>query len=132
MFGTDSRRRTLALYDERMPGRTPSQVAGRDTSRPYRSLTSLQRDNGVCRSCVEAGYPVGSWPVFEGHAGQRAYLFGLAPGVQEGEDRRPWRGRAGRTLRGWLRLDEEAFYAMFYCASVTRCYPGRHPSGRGT
>ena len=24
-----------------------------------------------------------------------------------------------------------AFYAAFYCASVTRCYPGRAPSGRG-
>ncbi len=43
----------------------------------------------------------------------------------------PWRGRAGQTLRRWLELDEEAFYATFYCASVTRCYPGRAPSGRG-
>jgi uracil-DNA glycosylase len=28
-------------------------------------------------------------------------------------------------------MDEERFYATFYCSSVTRCYPGRHPSGRG-
>jgi uracil-DNA glycosylase len=28
-------------------------------------------------------------------------------------------------------MDEEEFYGTFYCASVTRCYPGRHPSGRG-
>src|SRR5204863_5461745 len=40
----------------------------------------------------------------------------------------PWRGRAGRTLRGWLQMDEDAFYASFYCASVTRCYPGRAAS----
>jgi uracil-DNA glycosylase len=40
-------------------------------------------------------------------------------------------GRAGRTLRRWLELDEDAFYGTFYCASVTRCYPGRAPSGRG-
>src|SRR5690349_19074120 len=58
-------------------------------------------------------------------------MFGQAPGVVEGEERRPWRGRAGRTLRRWLELDEDAFYAAFYCASVTRCYPGRAPSGRG-
>ncbi len=64
-------------------------------------------------------------------AHQRAYLFGQAPGVVEGEERLPWRGRAGQTLRRWLELDEEAFYATFYCASVTRCYPGRAPSGRG-
>jgi uracil-DNA glycosylase len=97
----------------------------------YRSLASVQRDNAVCRSCAEAGYPLASLPVFEGRVGQRAYLFGQAPGVVEGEERRPWRGRAGRTLRRWLELDEEAFYATFYCASVTRCYPGRAPSGRG-
>ncbi len=64
-------------------------------------------------------------------AGQRAYLFGQAPGIVEGEEGRPWRGRAGKTLRRWLGLDEEAFYATFYCASVTRCYPGRAASGRG-
>jgi uracil-DNA glycosylase len=63
--------------------------------------------------------------------GQSAYLFGQAPGIIEGEERLPWRGRAGRTLRRWLELDEDEFYGTFYCASVTRCYPGRAPSGRG-
>jgi uracil-DNA glycosylase len=58
-------------------------------------------------------------------------MFGQAPGVVEGEERRPWRGRAGSTLRRWLQLDEDDFYATFYCASVTRCYPGKAPSGRG-
>ena len=58
-------------------------------------------------------------------------MFGQAPGVVEGEERLPWRGRAGRTLRSWLQLEEDEFYATFYCASVTRCYPGKAPSGRG-
>jgi len=97
----------------------------------YRSLISLQRDNRVCRACAEAGYPLESLPVLEGHEGQRAYMLGQAPGVLEGEERRPWRGRAGQTLRRWLELDEHEFYATFYCASVTRCYPGRAASGRG-
>jgi uracil-DNA glycosylase family 4 len=97
----------------------------------YRSLASLQRDNRRCRACAEAGFPIESLPVLEGHAGQPAYLFGQAPGVLEGEQRRPWRGRAGQTLRRWLELDEETFYATFYCVSVTRCYPGRSPSGSG-
>jgi uracil-DNA glycosylase len=97
----------------------------------YRSLASLQRDNRGCRACAEAGYPLESLPVFEGREGQRAYLFGQAPGVLEGAERRPWRGRAGATLRRWLELDEDAFYATFYCASVTRCYPGKAASGRG-
>jgi uracil-DNA glycosylase len=58
-------------------------------------------------------------------------MFGQAPGVVEGQERLPWRGRAGRTLRSWLQLKEAEFYATFYCASVTRCYPGKAPSGRG-
>jgi uracil-DNA glycosylase len=97
----------------------------------YRSLASLKRDEGVCRACVEAGYPLESLPVIAPGEGQRAYLFGQAPGIVEGEERRPWRGRAGQTLRRWLAMEEDEFYATFYCASVTRCYPGKPASGRG-
>jgi len=97
----------------------------------YRSLRSLERDLRVCRACVEAGYPLESLPVVAPVHGQPAYLYGQAPGRQEGLERRPWRGRAGRTLRGWLGLEEEEFYETFYCASVTRCFPGKAPSGRG-
>jgi uracil-DNA glycosylase len=97
----------------------------------YRSFASLQRDLRVCRACVEAGFPLASMPVLNDFVGQRAYLYGQAPGVVEGSERRPWRGRAGKTLRRWFELDEDEFYGTFYCASVTRCYPGRSPSGRG-
>jgi uracil-DNA glycosylase family 4 len=97
----------------------------------YRSLASLGRDLRVCRACVEAGFPLESLPVSAPGEGQPAYMFGQAPGIVEGAERRPWRGRAGATLRRWLDMDEDEFYATFYCASVTRCYPGRAPSGRG-
>jgi len=97
----------------------------------YRSLASLQRDVARCLACAEAGFPLESLPVRAPAHGQRAYMYGQAPGIVEGEQRLPWRGRAGRTLRRWLELDEEAFYSAFYCASVTRCYPGRAASGRG-
>jgi uracil-DNA glycosylase len=97
----------------------------------YRSIASLQSDNRACRACAEAGYRLESLPVVQPYTGQRAYIHGQAPGALEGEQRLPWRGRAGRTLRRWLELDEEVFYATFYCASVTRCYPGKAPSGNG-
>lgn len=97
----------------------------------YRTLGGLERDLRTCRLCAAAGYPLESLPVLAPRHGQRAYLFGQAPGIVEGAERRPWRGRAGATLRRWLELDEDAFYATFYCASVTRCYPGRAASGRG-
>lgn len=97
----------------------------------YRSVASLQRDNRACRACAEAGYRIESLPVLEGHSGQRAFIFGQAPGIVEAEELRPWRGRAGQTLRRWLDMDEAMFYATFYCASVTRCYPGRAAGGGG-
>jgi uracil-DNA glycosylase len=97
----------------------------------YRSLASLKRDEGVCRACAEAGYPLESLPVIAPGEGQRAYLFGQAPGIVEGQERRPWRGRAGQTLRRWFAMEEDEFYETFYCASVTRCYPGKPASGRG-
>ena len=95
----------------------------------YRSLASLQRDTGRCRACVDAGFPLESLPIRAPYHAQRAYMYGQAPGIVEAEERRPWRGRAGRTLRAWLELDEETFYSTFFCASVTRCYPGRAASG---
>jgi uracil-DNA glycosylase len=97
----------------------------------YRSLASLQRDTAVCRACVEAGFPLESWPVRAPRREQRAYLYGQAPGIVEGEERLPWRGRAGATLRRWLELEGDELYETFYCGSVTRCYPGRPASGRG-
>ena len=84
----------------------------------YRSLDTLQRDLRRCRLCVEAGFPLESLPVVEKGNGQRAYLLGQAPGVVEGAEGRPWRGRAGATLRRWLRLDEEAFYTKIGRAHV--------------
>jgi len=97
----------------------------------YRSLASLGRDLARCRACVEAGYPLESLPVRAPGTRQRAYLFGQAPGPVEGVERRPWRGDAGRRLRRWLELGDEELYEKFYCASVTRCDPGRAPTGRG-
>src|SRR5918912_3382387 len=107
-----SRRHRAQLWQRRVTVRKSS----------YRSIRSLQRDNRVCRACVEAGYPLESLPVLEGRPGQRAMIVGQAPGVVEGEERRPWRGRAGQTLRRWLGLGEDEFYETFYGVTATRCY----------
>jgi uracil-DNA glycosylase len=69
---------------------------------------------------VEAGFPLESLPVHAPLAQQRAYMYGQAPGIVEGEERLPWRGRAGQMLRRWLELDEETFYGTFFCASTPR------------
>ncbi|MCY7303301.1 MAG: uracil-DNA glycosylase [Thermoleophilia bacterium] len=101
-----------------------------DTDERYRSIVALHEQLARCRRCMAAGFSIESPPVIQGAAGRRAYLYGQAPGIVEGAAGEPWQGRAGRTLRAWLELDEATFDATFYCASVTRCYPGR-VSGRG-
>jgi uracil-DNA glycosylase len=105
-------------------------VGSAPPARRYSSIRALHRDLAGCRRCVEAGFPLESLPVVHGTGGRRAYLYGQAPGIVEAAEGAPWRGRAGRTLRRWLELDEDTFYRTFYCAAVTRCYPGR-AGGRG-
>ncbi len=61
-------------------------------------------------------------------------LIGQAPGKTEMVDRRPFAGRAGRTLFRWFAdagIDEEVARRRIYIAAMTRCYPGPSPSGRG-
>src|SRR5262245_19332686 len=126
-FGTDSTSVTRLLYDDTTAPLRVTETPPSTTlpARRHRSIRSLQQDLARCRRCAEAGFRIESPPVVCGRAGRRAFLFGQAPGVVEGAEGAPWRGRAGRTLRRWLELDEDAFYSTFYFASVTRCYPGR-------
>ncbi|MBC7789503.1 MAG: uracil-DNA glycosylase [Anaerolineae bacterium] len=61
-------------------------------------------------------------------------LVGQAPGKVEVDVRRPFAGRAGRTLFRWLEragLDEPTARRSIYISAITRCYPGPSPSGRG-
>jgi uracil-DNA glycosylase len=61
-------------------------------------------------------------------------LVGQAPGKTEVVDRRPFAGRAGRTLFRWLGevgIDEAVARRRIYIAAVTRCFPGSSPTGRG-
>ena len=61
-------------------------------------------------------------------------LVGQAPGQVEVGDRRPFSGRAGRTLFKWLALAgiaEEEARERILISAITRCYPGPDPSGRG-
>ena len=99
----------------------------------YRSLASLERDLSRCRACVEAGYPLESLPVrVPGDAASARTSSARRPASSKGEERLPWRGRAGRTLRRWLELEEDEFYATLLLrvghALLSRAAP---PSGRG-
>jgi uracil-DNA glycosylase len=82
----------------------------------------------ACRRCA-AELPPGALPVIPEARAPRAMLVGQAPGPTEATTRRPFQGRAGRTLFRWLAragLAEAEAREFFWIAAVTRCYPGPH------
>lgn len=87
----------------------------------------------ACRRCAGL-LPPGVQPIVSLARAPRVMLVGQAPGKVEVGDRRPFAGRAGRTLFRWFEragVDEPTVRARVYIAAVTRCYPGSHPAGRG-
>jgi uracil-DNA glycosylase len=61
-------------------------------------------------------------------------VVGQAPGVTEVEAQRPFNASSGRRLFKWLAKadwDEKAFRATQYMTAITKCYPGKSPSGKG-
>jgi uracil-DNA glycosylase len=88
----------------------------------------------ACRKCLEAGYEIVTGAVFSGPAPARLMLIGQAPGVTEAEVKRPFNASSGRRLFQWLEqagLEETSFRAGYYMTAVTKCYPGKHPTGKG-
>ncbi len=89
----------------------------------------------ACRQCGEAGYFIGSSPIFGGSPGAVFMTVGQAPGRHEAEvSHKPFSGPAGHRLFRWLAtagFDEDSFRATQAMAAITRCYPGPHPAGRG-
>jgi uracil-DNA glycosylase len=86
----------------------------------------------ACRRCGHQDPAV--LPILSEARAPRVMLVGQAPGKSEVGDRRPFAGRAGRTLFRWLEragVDEATVRERIYIAAVTRCYPGPSPTGRG-
>ena len=113
------------------PGSLRSQHGARVAVR----LNAHQAAQRRCTRCVEAGFLAVAHPVFSGHPGQRTLLVGQAPGPVEHERTRPFAGRAGRQLMRWFErggfAGEEDVRRRVYMTSMTTCFPGRTPDGRG-
>jgi uracil-DNA glycosylase len=95
-------------------------------------LDALHAELRSCRRCLEEGYWIAPGPVFSGGPGARVMLIGQAPGVTEGQTKRPFNAGSGRRLFQWLGeagWDEDEFRANAYMSAITKCYPG--PSGNG-
>lgn len=88
----------------------------------------------ACRLCLEAGYDITPPAVVSGSGTAGVMIIGQAPGITEAETGRPMNAGSGRRLFTWLEEAgwmEDDFRARHYMTAVTRCYPGRHPSGHG-
>jgi len=95
---------------------------------------ALRAEMRACRRCLEAGYEIAPGAVFSGPAPTELMLVGQAPGVTEAQVKRPFNASSGTRLFQWLAeagLEEEAFRAGYYMTAVTKCYPGKHPGGKG-
>jgi len=96
--------------------------------------TALQAEMRSCRRCLEAGFTIIPGAVFSGPAPATLMLVGQAPGVTEAHVKRPFNASAGRRLFQWLAeagFEEADFRARYHMTAVTKCYPGKHPKGKG-
>jgi len=101
---------------------------------PYQSLSELQRVMKKCRLCLDDGYEIYPPAVFSGLDSAEIMTIGQAPGITEQEAERPFNAGSGTRLFGWLNragIEEDWFRSTQYMTSVTKCYPGRQPSGSG-
>ncbi|HUQ84485.1 MAG TPA: uracil-DNA glycosylase family protein [Gemmatimonadaceae bacterium] len=106
---------------------------GRPSARELRVLLDDHaRELSACRRCTFQDPAIR--PVISSSREPLAMLVGQAPGRTEVVDRRPFAGRAGRTMFRWFAdvgISEPVARRRIYIAAVTRCFPGSHPSGRG-
>jgi uracil-DNA glycosylase len=99
-----------------------------------KQAADLQQEMRACHKCLEAGYDITPGAIFAGAVPARLMLVGQAPGVTEVEAQRPFNASSGRRLFEWLGqagFEEAEFRARYYMTAVTKCYPGKHPKGKG-
>jgi len=98
------------------------------------SVHTLGSEMRACRRCLESGYNITPGAVFSGPAPAPLMLVGQAPGVTEVQAQRPFNASSGRRLFQWLAeagFEETGFRTRYYMTAVTKCYPGKHPKGKG-
>jgi len=98
------------------------------------ALAEHQQTMRACTACVAAGFIDAAWPVFRGHARHRILVVGQAPAVRRDELPLPYSGASGQQLRRWLSragFPDDALHQHCYLTSLTKCFPGSSPGGKG-
>lgn len=97
-------------------------------------LSALHRRMRRCRKCLALGQTITPPAIFTGDLGAQIMLVGQAPGIHELTAGRPFHAQSGTRLFQWLAeagFQEATFRATQYMTSVTKCFPGKAPSGAG-
>ncbi len=83
-----------------------------------------------CNKCKDM---IGS-PIVGNPVKSKIILIGQAPGVKEGDLKKPFAWTAGKNMFKWflsIGLNEQNFRENVYMTAVCRCYPGKNISGSG-
>jgi uracil-DNA glycosylase family 4 len=98
------------------------------------ALAELHRELAACSRCVASGFIPTAAPIFKGEIGNRVMVVGQAPAWYAAERPLPYSGATGKTLRAWLAqagFPDDALHTRFYLTSLTKCFPGASPTGKG-
>jgi len=93
-------------------------------------LVQHQKKLLKCNKCKDM---IGS-PIVGNPVQSKIILIGQAPGVKEGDLKKPFAWTAGKNMFKWflsIGLNEQRFRENVYMAAVCRCYPGKNISGSG-
>lgn len=96
-------------------------------------MSELGSEAAAARACTlcAADLPLGPRPILRVSTTARLLIVSQAPGTHAHESGIPWDDLSGARLRGWLAMDETAFYDESRLAIVPMgmCYPGVLPKG---
>jgi uracil-DNA glycosylase len=89
----------------------------------------------ACRACERVGFVPAARPIRHPWTErQRTMIVGQAPGAQTEAKRFHFAGPGGVLLGRWLvaaGYDSERWREQCYITSLTRCFPGKAPRGKG-
>ncbi len=96
-------------------------------------MKDLIRHQKNLLNCNKCSNMVGK-PIIGNPTKSKIILIGQAPGIKEGDLKKPFAWTAGKNMFKWfasIGLNEEKFRKNVYMAAVCRCYPGKNISGSG-
>ena len=98
-------------------------------------ITALHAQIVACRTCETAGLVPAARPIRHAWTErQRTMIVGQAPGAQTEAKRFHFAGPGGVLLGRWIvaaGYDAEHWRDQCYITSLTRCFPGKAPNGKG-